>query len=172
MGSFKITATNLEWIGGAKDDPEDLCLHGDATATIGDQTLEYSCTVSSTALYLLKTLTEDHLIDMDTQMLPCCGFNFLANEALDNVTVLGCPYGIDWTVTHDGNNVVITLADGTSEIVDIEEYTAEVFTFADMIEDFYKSCTPKILPEDDELNRDGYIAFWNEWHRRRGERTN
>ena len=66
--------------------------------------------------------------------------------------------------------VIITLADGTSETVDIEEYTAKVFQFADMIKDFYKFCTPKILPEDDELKRDGYIAFWNEWHR--GSRTN
>ena len=28
MGVFRIKADNFEWIGGAADDPQDLCLHG------------------------------------------------------------------------------------------------------------------------------------------------
>ena len=50
MGTFTITATNLEWIGGAKDDPQDQCLHGHAIAMVGSRKLEYDATVSSTAL--------------------------------------------------------------------------------------------------------------------------
>ncbi|HLR35254.1 MAG TPA: hypothetical protein VK071_08020 [Tissierellales bacterium] len=34
-----------------------------------------------------------------------------------------------------------------------------------MVEDYYKKSSNKILPED-EFERDGYIAFWNEWNRR------
>ena len=30
MDVFKIMVENLEWINGEKDDPNDLCLHGDA----------------------------------------------------------------------------------------------------------------------------------------------
>lgn len=50
------------------------------------------------------------------------------------------------------------------------EYTNEVFKFADMVENFYMSCSPKILKEPFE--RDGYTAFWNEWHRRRRKESN
>ena len=74
MGTFSIDAKDFEWIDGSRNDPEDLCLHGYATAIIGNQKLEYWVTVSATALYLLKSLTENHLIDEDIiQMLPYCG---------------------------------------------------------------------------------------------------
>ena len=169
---FTVTADHLAWINGEKDYPDDLCLHGHAAAVIGGRTLEYECaTVSATALYLLKTLTEDHIIHQDNQMLPCCGFFMLANETLDNVTVIGCPNGVDWTVLHRSDGTVsLILGDGTEETVSPEAYRAEVFRFADMIEDFYASCSPKVMPED-PTDRDGYTAFWNEWHRRRGRRN-
>ena len=44
-----------------------------------------------------------------------------------------------------------------------------VLGFADTVEACYQSCQPKKLPED-EFSRRGYQAFWNEWHRRRGEK--
>ncbi len=167
--SFSITADHLFWINGTKDDPEDLCLHSHAVAIIGNQRLEYEATVSATALYLLKTLTEDHIIFQDNQLLPCCGFYMIPNKELDNVTILGCPNGIDWSVVHhDDNSVTLELEDGTKEIIAMDEYKAEVCRFADSIESFYMSCSPKVIPED-TMTRDGYFAFWNEWHRRRGK---
>ena len=54
MGIFKIKADKFEWIGGAADDPQDLCLHGLVSVQFGDTTLEDTGTVSATALYLLK----------------------------------------------------------------------------------------------------------------------
>lgn len=113
MGFFSINATDLKWINGSKDDPKDLCLHGHAIAVIGNRKLEYDATISATALYLLKSLTEDHIIYKDNQMLPCCGFSYIPNEKLDNVTILGCPNGIDWSIIHDGETVVLELEDGT-----------------------------------------------------------
>ena len=62
MGVFRIKADNFEWIGGAADDPQDLCLHGHVTVQFGDTVLEDTGTVSATALYLLKTLTNDKLM--------------------------------------------------------------------------------------------------------------
>lgn len=168
MGTFSIAATDFEWIDGSKDDIEDLCLHGHVVAYIGKHKLECNATISATALYLLKSLTENHIINTDNQMLPCCGFSMIANDTLDNVTILGCPNGIDWTVIHDGNTVILELEDGTRECVSIDDYRKEVWAFADKIEAFYKSCTPKKMPTD-EFDRNGYIAFWNEWHRRRSE---
>ena len=163
---FSIDAENLYWIDGSADDPEDLCLHGLAMACIGGERLEYDCTVSATALYLLKTLTEDHIIHEDIQMLPCCGHFYVPDNALENVYISGCGNGIDWTVKHNGRNVILISESGTETTVSLEEYRQEVYRFADKIERYYQSCSPKILP-DDPFTRDGYTAFWNEWHRRR-----
>ena len=71
MGIFKIKADKFEWIGGAADDPQDRCLHGHVTAQFGDTVLENLGTVSETALYLLKSLTEDKIMaHHDIQMIP------------------------------------------------------------------------------------------------------
>ena len=167
--SFSIYADNLTWINDNKDDPEDLCLHGHAVVIIGNHKLEYEATVSATALYLLKTLTEDHIIFEDNQMLPCCGHFMIPNEELDTVTILGCPNGIDWSVIHNkDDSVTLELEDGTKEIVTITDYEKQVYRFADVIENFYLSCSPKVMPKD-PFEKNAYIAFWYEWHRRRGK---
>ena len=166
MSNFKITAEDLTWLDDPVNDPQDHCLHGHAVAQIGERTVEYTCTVSATALYLLKTLTEDHAIGQDNQLLPCCGHFLIASEDLMNTTIIGCDYGEDWSVEHSGEQVILTLKDGYQVSVPIDEYRAEVYRFADKIEAYYNSCPPR---EDhtDEFKRNGYIAFWNEWHRRR-----
>lgn len=92
MRQFRIEAANLHWIDDPVNDPDDLCLHGDAVAYIGDRKLEYQeCTVSAAALYLLKTLTENHIINQDNQMIPCCGHFLMANDDQTEVTIVGCP---------------------------------------------------------------------------------
>ncbi|MCM1186288.1 MAG: hypothetical protein NC251_06650 [Lachnoclostridium sp.] len=165
MGKFLIDATQLCWIDGSADDVNDLCLHGQAVAYIGNERLEFYATVSATALYLLKTLAEDHIIYEDNQMLPCCGHFYIPDEDLQNVTIGGCTQGIDWTVKHSGSDVILILENGTEVTVPLEEYRQEVYKFADKIEAYYKQCSPKYLA--DEYERDTYTAFWNEWHRRR-----
>ncbi len=167
MKGFSINAEDLSWINGNPDDPYDLCLHGHATVVIDSKILEYDATVSATALLLLKSLTEEHIAGQaDIQMLPCCGHEYYADAKLENVLIYGCPNGIDWSIRHDGDNVVLELKDGTTEVVSISDYTAEVFRFADVIEDFYSKSSPKIMPEE-EIEANGYKAFWNEWRRRR-----
>lgn len=169
MEIFKIDVDEFEWIGGAKDDPQDLCLHGRVTVHIGDTVLEDIGTVSATALYLLKTLTEDKVMAChDIQMIPCCGHFLIANEDLTEVQISSCDTGTDWTTLHDGDCIKIILPSGQEEKVSLADYKEEVFRFADKVEAFYNSCTPKEIPED-EFRRNGYIAFWNEWHRRRNE---
>ena len=166
MGTFSITPSDFSWLGGVRDDPEDLCLHGHAAARIGAVTLEYDCTLSAAALYLLKTLTEDHIIHEDNQLLPCCGFFLVADKAEENVTIIGCDNGVDWTVRHEGGNVRLILEDGTEEVVPLSDYRAAVCRFADEVETYYKACSPKKIPED-AFERTGYLTFWKEWHRRR-----
>lgn len=166
MGNFHIDATELHWLDGSADNAEDLCLHGHAVAEIGNERLECDATVSATALYLLKTLTEEHLIHQDNQMLPHCGFFYIPDKNLENVTISGCDKGIDWTVRHRGGDVLLILESGAEITVPLEEYRREVYQFADKIERFYQQCSPKKVPGD-EFERQGYEAFWNEWHRRR-----
>ena len=167
---FSIDAVNLHWLEGAKEEV-DLCLHGKAIAQIGDEHFEYDATVSSTALYLLKSLTEDHVMGQSNRILPCCGFSMFANEDLSSVEICGCNNGIDWSVLHEKDSVVLVTESGNRVEISTDEYRQTVFAFADKLENFYKSATPKVLPTD-EFDRNGYIAFWNEWTARRyGELT-
>lgn len=163
---FRIEIVSKYWINNSTDDPEDRCLHGDVKALVGEETFETSCTISAMALRLLKTLNEDHNIpNCEEQMLPCCGFFIIPNETLDNVVVTGCPNGIDWIVKHENGKIKIQTQGGKETMISFEEYKKEVFRIADEVEDYYNSCNPKII--EDEFDKDGYIAFWNEWHRRR-----
>lgn len=98
-------------------------------------------------------------------MLPCCGHLLITNEELTEVDICGCPNGIDWSVIHDGDNIKMITESQNETVISLEEYRQKVYAFADKIENYYNSCTPK-LPEDD-FDAKGYTAFWNEWHRRR-----
>ncbi len=169
MGLFKIKADEFEWIGGAADDPQDRCLHGHVTVQFGDTVLEDYGTVSATALYLLKTLSENKIMaSYDIQMIPCCGHSLFANKELTNVMISGCDKGTDWSTIHEGNSVRLLLPSGQEETVTLREYQYEVLDFAKSVKHFYDACTPKELPKN-EIDRNGYIAFWNEWQRRYNE---
>ena len=167
MGTFRIEASNFHWIRGDADDPKDLCLHGRVKLQLGETVIEDLGTVSATALYLLKTLTEDKLMSYnDIQMVPCCGHFLIANNDLTSVTIIGCDKGMDWSTVHTENGVKIILPSGQEEEIEMESYKAEVYAFADSVEAYYNTCSPKELPNDD-FRINGYVAFWNEWHRRR-----
>lgn len=171
MGIFKIDTNRLHWITGEADDPQDLCLHGHVRVKIGDRVLEDEGTVSAAALYLLKTLTEDKIAArFDIQMIPCCGHTMFANDDLTEVTISGCDNGTDWSTVHDGDYVRLILPDGFEVVIPLEDYRVEVFRFADKVEAYYRSCLPKILPEDG-FELDGYVAYWKEFYRRRGRQT-
>ena len=167
MGIFHMDVRDLYWLADPGHEQEDLCLHGFVTAIIGDEVFQSDGTVSSTALYLLKTLTQNHIAGKENQMIPCCGHTLIANEDLSEVYICGCPNGMDWTAEQAAGGVKITTESGRETFVPAEEYKAEVFRFADKVENFYASCNPK-QPYDDFSGK-GYTAFWNEWHRRRRE---
>lgn len=165
--AFSISFDNIGWLEGLEEDPGDCCAHAHAVAHIGEETFEYQATVSATALYLLKSLTEDHRAYYEEQFLPCCGFNiYEKNDGTGDVVVLGCPNGIDWDLVHKEGMVMITTDSGAETIVPFEEYREEVLAFADEVEAFYDSQPPRKPSEDDAA---AYRAFWEEWHRRRRE---
>ena len=160
---FKIEVNNLYWIDGKKDDPDDLCLHGDIEVIIGEEKLSCSCTASAAALRMLKTLSEDHLLTKGEQMLPCCGFFMIPNETLDEVEISGCDNGVDWTVLHDDGMIRLITEKGNTVYIYYLQYKEEVLRFVNVVEEYYKKSLPKNIPAD-EFERNGYIAFWNEWH--------
>ena len=169
MDIFKIKADDLCWIGGAQDDPQDLCLHGRVTVRFGDTVLEDHGTVSATALYLLKTLREDKIMaPHEIQMVPCCGHTLIASGDLTEVQISGCDTGMDWSTIHEGNTVRLILPSGQEEVVTLRDYRQTVLEFAEEVKRFYDACTPKELPKN-VFDRNGYIAFWNEWQRRYNE---
>ena len=165
MTNFHIEATNLHWLEGL-DERQDHCLHGHGVAVIGERTLEYDCTVSATGLQLLKSLTEDHDWNNDSQMLPCCGHFLIPDHKTETVYISGCPNGIDWTVRHIAGAVELILEDGYTVPVPMGDYRREVLAFARKIEDFYDRSLPKDV--DTLCLEDGaYPLFWKEWHRRK-----
>lgn len=171
---FSVMVENLRWIDGGRDGREDLCAHGDVTVLVGDMTLYDTCCASASAMRMLRTLSDAHAIeksDTGQQMLPCCGFNLYADESLETVYISGCMYGVDYAVRHLGETVVIEAEDGRQYAVLFEDYRREVLNFARQVEAFYNQCPPRILPDDD-FDRNGYIAFWNEWKRRMAEEDN
>ncbi len=164
MANFHMDAAELGWLEGIE--ASDQCLHGHGIAVIGERRLEYDCTVSATALYLLKSLTEDHIIYKDNQLLPCCGFFLIPDKTEENVCISGCPNGIDWTVRHVEGGVELILEDGYAVTVPMDEYRREVLAFVQKIEDFYNAAPPRPVPED-QFDRKGWQTFWREWHRRK-----
>lgn len=166
---FKIEILKKYWINGEVDDAKDLCLHGDVLVNIGDQCFEdTNVTISATGLYLLRSLENNHLIGNDEQMLPCCGHTMYANKTLDTVEIIGCPNGLDWSIVHDGHNVKFMTESGYVSEATLTEYRDSVMKFVSEVESFYQVSSDKELPKD-EVDRQGYLAFWNEWNRRRSQ---
>ena len=164
MNNFTIRGENFHWIDKAEDNVTDLCLHGHVTVTIGDTVLTGDGNVSAAALLLLKSLTEDHTPG-EIQMVPCCGHFWCPDEALENVTIIGCDKGLDWTITHENGAVRLTAMDGETVLVDKYAYLEEVLRFAENVDRYFSHCPPRVLPED-SFTQNGYVAFQNEWNRR------
>lgn len=164
---FDIQILKLNWIT-ETDDGKDLCAHGKVYLKIGEEVLCHEAsgewTLSSTALYLLRSLEKNYYIDdFASQLIPCCGHFFIANEDEQTVKILGCPNGIDWTIEHVGHHQVKhTTAKGETAIIEKADYKKLVLEFADKVEQFYKKSLPKELPLD-EFDKKGYLSFWKEW---------
>lgn len=51
-----------------------------------------------------------------------------------------------------------------NELIKFLDYKEGFKNFANKVEEFYNKCSKKILPKND-FEKNGYIAFWNEWKR-------
>ncbi len=171
--NFEIRILDLHWINDV-DDPTDLCAHGHVFVKIGDEIVSdensLDVTLSSTGLYLMRTIKHNYKKnDFASQLLPCCGHFFMADEQKDYVDIMGCPSGIDWTIIHTDNCKVKHITDrGQEATIDKEVYKKIVLNFADQVENFYKTSLSKTIPTDD-FDKKGYLTFWKEWRELRDE---
>ncbi len=165
--NFDIKILDLHWINNL-DEPTDLCAHGHVFVKIGDEIVSdkdsLDVTVSSTALYLMRTLKNDYKKgDYASQLLPCCGHFFMADDENNYVDICGCHIGIDWTIIHTDDNKVRHISDsGHIATIDKDVYRKIVLDFADQVEHFYKTSLPKTIPTDN-FDRKGSLTFWKEW---------
>lgn len=162
---FELKIINLHWIDN-EDTASDLCAHGYVFLKIGNETVcdkeTLDVTVSATALYLMRTLESNYKEgDFGNQLLPCCG-HFYVPVSVDEVYILGCPSGIDWTIEHLEEGVRHMTKNNEVCLIDFEYYKTIVLAFADTVAKFYDDSLPKELPID-EFDAKGYEAFWNEW---------
>jgi hypothetical protein len=162
-----LRPTNLHWLEGV-DERYDVCAHSSVEFCIDGSDLitkeAGDFTVSAAALYLLRTLTRPHTKDggPGQQLFPCCGNGLFEGE--DGVVVfVGCNSGVDFDIAHDGDEVIITGADGREYFVGIAEWRAAVCRFSDLVQDSYASSAPKEPGED----APEFQQFMNEWRRRR-----
>ncbi|MES2487389.1 MAG: hypothetical protein V4581_15765 [Bacteroidota bacterium] len=166
--SFTLQLLDSHWVLEEEDYPIDLCSHGYVIAAIGNEILcdrdSDAVTTSAAALHLMRTLKHDYKPNTFAgQLLPCCGhFMTAANDTLLQVHLHGCLHGIDWFVNHLDDMVVLASEKGTVVHISFENYKQQILAFADAVENFYTVSSPKIMPDDD-FDRNGYIAFWNEW---------
>ena len=164
---FEINFTDHYWRGNnTAEQQHDLCLHGKVIATVGEETIEYDATVSAAALYMLRSLTNNHIMHKDAPILPCCGFWLYTTEKKNTVVIGGCPNGIEWSIIHDENNIKIITQGGKETIISFCQYQNQVNAFADKVEMIYRTSPSKIMREE-KHDRDGYVAFWNEWRKLR-----
>ena len=164
---ISLNLNNLHWLG---DNPEqDLCAHGAVTICLNEDAIasEQNVCVSAAAIYLLRTLSSDH--DSTTRvgehLLPCCGHMMLDLEDEEDVVIIGCPNGYDWSVRHANDNTTcLTFNDREPFTIDSELWKREVGGFATEIFQFYQTSADK-QPCDEE-QADGYNAMMSEWNRR------
>ena len=150
----------------------DQCAHGKVAFSIDGVPLvkpeDGEWTVSAAALYLLRTLTDDHTPERPVAecnfLFPCCGFKAWLGGERYEVLCMGCAGGIDVWVRHAGAMVQISVGESLHS-VPLGEWRAAVLGFVEQIEEFHAHGSPKVEPEE-QHDREGWRAFWAEWRDR------
>lgn len=166
-----LLPTRLHWIkDDGIDDPCDFCAHSLVQFEIEGQQVTPAdvgdITVSAAAIYLLRTLESDHVLESETDELlfPHCG-HAMYDTGDQDVTIVGCPNGFDVSVIRNGETVSLGTEDGRSFVVSFKDWRPAVFGFSDHVRAFYKNSLPKTF--SDKYDERGFERMWSEWDRRR-----
>ncbi|MBQ8308762.1 MAG: hypothetical protein IJX96_02910 [Clostridia bacterium] len=161
-----LYATDLRFMGDNEEDKTyDFCIHGKVVLKIDGVVLSDGNTewcVSASAYHFLRTLFQDRLIDAENQIIPCCGEFLIPSEDQTTVTIIGCPNGIDFSVSREKENIIIRMRDNKTFTVRFDEYASAVIAYAKQIEDFYRQNPPRRF--QDKFDKNGFSAFCNEWY--------
>jgi hypothetical protein len=178
---FEILITQQGWL--AENDPDldydpalvDLCSHGGIRLTIGGQVIalgedDYEYGISESALALLRTLESDHSPVRrvaERLIFHGCG----------TILMMGCPVGIDWSVSHvDGqvriddvvrydtvNETEAVRFPGVAAELSEDEYRLQVVAFAEWAKEPFE----KIAKEPaDDFDQQQHADFWGEFDAR------
>jgi hypothetical protein len=178
---FEILITRQGWLGANDPDLDydparvDLCSHGGIRLTVGGQVIalgedddEYG--ISESALALLRTLESDHSPAQrvaERLIFHGCGL----------ILMMGCPVGIDWSVSHVGGQVRIDdvvrydTVDETEAVrfpgvaveLSADEYRLQVVAFAERAKEPFEGIAKEF---EDDFERQQYEEFWEEFDAR------
>ena len=166
---FKIKIVNQGWLKNCPPE-QDLCSHGHLQIVIRDNAISDDQTeygISESALALLRTLESNHTREhpiADRLIFHGCG----------TILMMSCPIGINWTVIHKLDNVIISNVvrypspnekeviqfEGLSVDLSSEDYRIQIIDFAKAAKSFFAT-TPKQL--EDDFDRKQYDKFWKEY---------
>jgi hypothetical protein len=168
---ISISPIRLHWIrDDGVDTPNDLCAHSPIHFEIGGKTLmtvdDGDFTVSAAAIYLLRSLEADHVLDSNVHenLFPCCGHSMYDIGEAD-VQIVGCPNGTNFNVVHAGDIVELRSSDLGVFRLSSSEWKSAVKSFSDEVQNFYEASKPK--EPSDEVASKGFAKMLAEWKRRR-----
>ena len=165
---FKLEILNKHWLPGQPEET-DLCLHGEVRVHCGQHILQEKVSLSAAALHLLRTVKANHDPDAYAKLFPTDGFCWTPSSSGDPCPIYlgGCPNGgLDGAVIHGDDCVRIALENLPELSVPLADYRAEVFRFADAVEEMYRTSTLKVVRAD-SLDGRWYLLFWTEWRQLR-----
>jgi hypothetical protein len=165
----------MYWVGPTADDQaHDPCAHGLVRLSVGETVLagppaSDGVNLAGAGLFLLRSLTADHPPagePTDHFLFPHCAAPVPTEEDELPVYLVGCPYGVNVDVTHDGASVVLR-ASGKEVTVSRDAWRLAVLGFCDAVEAFYARSPPRVPLDSDE--DDWWELLWDEWRRRKLE---
>jgi hypothetical protein len=170
---IKLELINPHWINNSEDDANDQCAHGQILFQVNNSTIiapeDGDFTVSAAALFLLRTLEQNHTPDNpvceENLLFPHCGHSVWPHNGKYDVICIGCDIGVDLRIDHDKNAKAISIIGKSTELVKLQEWKVSICKFVNQVQSFYQSSTTKIESED-EHERLGWRLFWKEWNSR------
>lgn len=163
--NIELYTKELHFLGETEEDKRhDLCLHGKVTLKVNGTVFAdgVECCLSASALRFLRSLRQEHEVGNDEQLFPCCGNMLIPSDDGKTVTVIGCPNGIDFSVLHNENIIILVLPGVGQVSVEYSEYKTAVLSYAKTILDFIENSPKRIFK--DGYEKAGYAAFLTEFN--------
>jgi len=179
---FNIELKKIGWLENFGDqDNLDLCAHGIVFITIGNEIVadntenNFDCALTATSLHLLRSLESNHTENspVGERLIPGEGHCLIPidNNSVHVVTAYPNVTGWNWWVIHEQDKVRLITESKKETIISFESYKIQVINFVDKVDEFYKISKPKILPHNDENEKEGYLRLRSEWKKIRNKYT-